>query len=280
MPDRHRTKWLMRLFYSLSECLAANSEPLHDADEGCPIQSEPGSSSIAPADNPIGFTKRLRDMCALSGLESSGASRTGILRHQPSRLQLQDGSRCHDYSTLDDILQFSDVAWPIVAFQSLHHFIGNPIDRLALPLRKLLNEVFDQNRDIVLPLPQRRKVNRENIKAIVKIGPELPFLYHAPQVLVGRRDEPHVDLKRAGAAQALDLFFLKRAQKFWLQFEWKIPNFIKKQCPTVRRLKASHGLSHGAGEGAAFMAEQFALQQSARESPHSLGPRNDSGGED
>jgi hypothetical protein len=71
-------------------------------------------------------------------------------------LQLKDGSRCHDYSALDDILQFSDIARPIVAFQSFHYFVGDAIDRLALPLRKLSNEMFDQNRDIVFSFPQRR----------------------------------------------------------------------------------------------------------------------------
>jgi hypothetical protein len=39
------------------------------------------------------------------------------------------------------------------------------------------------------------------------------------------------------AAQALELLFLKDAEKFRLQLERKISNFIQKQCSAVSRLK-------------------------------------------
>ena len=89
-------------------------------------------------------------------------------------------------------------------------------------------------------------------------------MLHAPQVLVGSRDNPHVDLKSATAAQTFELLFLKNAEPFWLQRKRKISDFIQKQCSAVSRLKAPHRLRHRTREGAQLMAEQLALQQSAR----------------
>ena len=85
-------------------------------------------------------------------------------------------------------------------------------------------------------------VNRKHVQPVVKIGAEFPLLHHLSQVLIGRRDDPHVDLKGVAAAQALELLFLKGAEKFRLQFQREIADLIQKQSAAVRGLKAPDGL--------------------------------------
>jgi hypothetical protein len=49
--------------------------------------------------------------------------------------------------------------------------------------------------------------------------------------LVGSRDNPHVDLKSATAAQTFELLFLKNVEPFWLQRKRKISDFIQNSAP-------------------------------------------------
>ena len=72
----------------------------------------------------------------------------------------------------------------------------------------------------------------------------------------------HVGLIGTATSQALELLFLKNAKKFGLQLERKLTDFVQKQGSALGRLKASQILSHSPGEGAAFVAEEFAFQQS------------------
>jgi hypothetical protein len=67
------------------------------------------------------------------------------------RLPAQDRATRHDAPALDDILQFSDITRPVMAFESRHYLIGDSVDHLALLSRKLFDKVFRQQRDIVSP---------------------------------------------------------------------------------------------------------------------------------
>jgi hypothetical protein len=49
----------------------------------------------------------------------------------------------HDHGALNDVLEFPDIARPIVEFQNSHYFLGDALDRLALSLCEALHEMFD-----------------------------------------------------------------------------------------------------------------------------------------
>jgi hypothetical protein len=78
---------LIWLACRLSYDLAANSEPLHHCDEGCPSQSESGSSAKSSADNPIGGAERLRDMRTLEVLKCPGREKLDLLSAKFRHLQ-------------------------------------------------------------------------------------------------------------------------------------------------------------------------------------------------
>jgi hypothetical protein len=101
------------------------------------------SGSAPPPDNPIGFAKRCRDVRPFSVGKRPNWRMTPILCPTLRRRQAKHGARCHDNCALDDILQFSDIARPIMTFQILHHFFRDAIDQLAVSPGEFSNEVLD-----------------------------------------------------------------------------------------------------------------------------------------
>jgi hypothetical protein len=176
---------------------------------------------------------------------------------------VQHSAGGHNNRPFDEILQFANITRPKIVFENLHYFVWDMIDRLALALGELSNEILGQQLDIVFSFPQRRQSNRKNVQPIVKVGAKLPFLHHLPQILIRCGDYTDINLKGAAASQALELLFLENPQKFRLQFERQIPDLVKKQRAAVRGLKSADGLIHGARVRAPFMPEQFALEQGA-----------------
>ena len=87
----------------------------------------------------------------------------------------------------------------------------------------------------------------------------------ALQVLVRGGDDAHVALQRLVATDAVELAVAEHAQQTRLQVEGHVADLVEKQRAAVGLLEAAaaHGLR--AGEGAALVAEQFALQQVLRD---------------
>src|SRR5579864_1328393 len=132
-----------------------------------------------------------------------------------------------DDPALDYVLQFPDISRPVMVFEHAHHVFGNSMDRLTLLPGELFDKVFHQQPDILPPLPKWGQHHREYVQSVIEIGPELSLLDQATQVLVRRRDDSHIDPKRSAASETLELFLLKSAQKFRLQFQRKISDFIE-----------------------------------------------------
>jgi hypothetical protein len=87
--------------------------------------------------------KRCRNVRPLGIGKRPNWRRTPILCPTLPHRQAKHRARCHNHGTLNDILQFSDIARPIMTFQNLHHLIRDAMNRFALALGKLTNEVLD-----------------------------------------------------------------------------------------------------------------------------------------
>ena len=98
--------------------------PLHHGNESRPGQSELGSGSTPSANNPIGFTKRRCDVRPLSVGKRPNWRKISILCPMFRRQQVQRRARRHDHGAFDGILQFSNIARPIMTNQNLHHLMG------------------------------------------------------------------------------------------------------------------------------------------------------------
>ncbi len=130
-------------------------------------------------------------------------------------------------------------------FQRDHQFLRDLVDGFALLFGEFPHEVFRQQSDVSSPIPERRKVDRKHVQAVIEVGAEFFLFHHTAQVLIGRGNDPHVGAQSMAAAQALELLFLEDPEKLRLQFQWKIAR-------------------HSAGECAPFATEELALQQGTR----------------
>ncbi|MGY3344827.1 hypothetical protein ACVWYK_003596 [Bradyrhizobium sp. USDA 4470] len=88
------------------------------------------------------------------------------------------------------------------------------------------------------------------------------------QVLVGGRDDAHVGLDRGAAADRGVFALLQHAQQTGLRLHRHVADFVEEKRPALGLLEPAGRARVGAGEGAALMAEQFGLDQVARDRRH------------
>src|ERR1700734_3493805 len=76
---------------------------------------------------------------------------------------LQQRTFGKDDRSLDDVLQFPNVAWPGVTNQRVHGFRRYGVDLLGHIKSEVLREVADQERNIFRALAQRRNVDGKDV---------------------------------------------------------------------------------------------------------------------
>ena len=103
-------------------------------------------------------------------------------------------------------------------------------------------------RQVLDPVAQRRHPDRDDVDPVVEVLAERPFLDRLLEVDVGRRDQPEVGLDRLGAADALDLPLLDRAQQLGLQVEPQVADLVEEQRAAGGQLELAELLLVRAGE--------------------------------
>src|SRR5262249_8107926 len=126
--------------------------------------------------------------------------------------------------------------------------------------RVFLSKVLDQKRNVFESFPQRWNANREHIQSIIQILTKLLLVHHLFQIAISRSYQTHINILRPRAANSFVGVFLNGTQEFRLQLERQVANFVEKQRATIRQLKTARSLRVSAGEGAALVAEKFALK--------------------
>ena len=108
-------------------------------------------------------------------------------------------------------------------------------------------------------------MDRQDVQTVIQVLPELPFLHHLPEVLVGGRDHPDIHRNHLFAAQAEHLALLQSPQKPQLDVHGNLPDLIQKQGALVGQFEhALFPAASGAGEGPLLVAEELALQDIGR----------------
>src|SRR5512139_733804 len=81
---------------------------------------------------------------------------------------------------------------------------------------------------------------------------------------MGRGHEPHVDLRRLGRADRGQLSFLDHTEELRLRLERHVADLVEEQRSALRRLHQTRLVGDRAGERAASIAEELALEQVRR----------------
>ena len=127
--------------------------------------------------------------------------------------------------------------------------------------RQALHEVRGKSGNVLPPLAQRRHVDVDHVEAVIEVASESSGRDFRRQIAIGGRHETYVDVDRACASEPLEFAQLHRPERLLWSPGASSPISSRNTVPAVGNLELAFLLGHGAGEGAAFMAEQLAFEQ-------------------
>ena len=111
------------------------------------------------------------------------------------------------------------------------------------------------------PFAQRRDVDADDVQPVEEVLAELARCHGLLERLVGGGDDAHIHLDGLVAADALERAGLQHAQDLGLRGGGHVADLVEEERAAVALLEFADALEGGAGEGAAFVAEQFAFEQ-------------------
>ena len=173
----------------------------------------------------------------------------------------RDGVAAEDDEPFDYVAQFADIAAPPHRRERLH---GVGVDRLgrdAVEGRDFVDEVLRQFGNVGGAFAQGRDADDDDAETVVEVFAEIPLGDLLAQVLVGGCDHPYVDVDVLVASHAADLVLLEGAQYFGLGRERHVADLVHEERTARGLFELALALFDGRGEGAAFVAEEFAFDQ-------------------
>jgi len=186
------------------------------------FQAEASRRSIEAADTAAGIAKGLYDLFpGKRGDDGAGPRGTnwrwrtlGVCGRDRGRGAEFGGRNAEnavggkDDGALDDVLQFADVAGPVVAYEGAHGVGGNRLYVLAHAAAEDFGEMADEERNVFGAFAKRGDADGKDVEAIEKVGAEFVFGNEIGELAIGGSDEAGVGLEGAGAAEALKLALL------------------------------------------------------------------------
>src|SRR6185437_7920269 len=118
-----------------------------------------------------------------------------------------------------------------------------------------------QQRNIFLPLAQRRQSNLKNVQAIIEILAKLAFLKRFFDHFIGGGDDSHVHGNFVFSAEPAYARIFEDAKEFRLCAHGHLTQLIEQQRPVLGQFEATGAPFQSSGESSFFMAEQLALHQ-------------------
>ena len=126
-------------------------------------------------------------------------------------------------------------------------------------------EVRRERRDVLPAIAQGRDEHGQDVQAEVQILAESPFFDQRRKVPVSGRDHADVDVMRPVAAHGANVAELKDPQELRLQAEGHVADLVEQQRAAVGLGEQPLARLDGAGERAARVSEDLALQQLLRD---------------
>ncbi len=154
--------------------------------------------------------------------------------------------------------EFADVPGPRAPRQRLDRRLRDG------GLRRQVGDEAPHDLGEVCPLPEGRQFDGEGVQTEHQVFAEKPRLNEFGERPVGRRDDLHVELEVAAAADGPDLAAVEEAQERGLRGERDFGHFIEEQRAAVGLTgEACRAVGARVGEGAPLVAEQFGDEQAS-----------------
>jgi hypothetical protein len=106
-----------------------------------------------------------------------------------------------DEGALDDVLELTNIARPVVSHEQRQGFGLDTLDRPALQAIEAADEMLDQERQILLAAAQRRQLDADHVDTVVEVLAQRARADLLGQVLVGGDDDAGVGGLGAGGAE-------------------------------------------------------------------------------
>ena len=165
---------------------------------------------------------------------------------------------------LENVLEFPHISGKGVGGQGP---LGAVIETRRDVTGNLAQDVFDQLRQVLAPLAQRRNAQLDDVDAIIEILPKLSGLQHVMQGFMSGREQADIDRYLATFPDRTDRPFLNRAQQLDLHGQGQLGDLVQKQGAAARGPEHAGMVIHGAGETALPVTEQFTFHQLGRQGP-------------
>ena len=167
----------------------------------------------------------------------------------------------HDGHPMANVFELAHVSGPVLPHEELQGRLRQALAVDAQLARAFRQEVACERRDVLAPFTQRRKAQADHVDAVVEVLAKQALLHARLELLVRGGDHAHVRRERRVPADAVELAIGKHAQQACLQVLGHVADLVQEQGAALGLLEtpAAHRLR--AGEGAALVAEELALEE-------------------
>src|SRR5512132_33628 len=188
--------------------------------------------------------------------------RRRALRERTDELRDELGEEDH---ARHHVAKLAHVSGPVVRLEQ-RHSVRRQIREGAWRIADR-EEALDERLDIVLALAERGRMHLDHREAIIEIFPEGALRGLGPEVTVRRRDDPRVERLPLARAEPADLPRLDGAQQLRLQIERELAELVDEERAAARELEQAGASRRRAGERAADVAEELALDEVGGDGP-------------
>src|SRR4030095_5289961 len=123
---------------------------------------------------------------------------------------------------LDDVLQLTNVARPLICLEELHRPTLDRPDFLGFSSRIAVDQIFDEQGNVTHAISQRWDLDRKHIQPIKEILPEGAGGHGRLEVAIRCGQNSDVDRDRMTTADTLQFPLLEHAQQGALSLERKL----------------------------------------------------------
>ncbi len=129
----------------------------------------------------------------------------------------------------------------------------------------MLQEVSRQQGDVLGAFPQCRQAQPDDVEPMEQVLAEQAIAYPLFEVLVGGGDDAHVGSDRLHAADTVEMAVGQHPQQTGLQLGRHVADLVEEQRAALGLLEAALPAGLRPREGPALVAEEFRLEQVARD---------------
>jgi len=197
----------------------------------------------------------LRDEVLGDGVSLDGRGEGGKKSGADLRSVGEDGG------ALEGVLEFADVAGPRVIAEAAAGFGAEGERRLSQFAAKFFEEVGSEEKNVVAAIAQGRNRERNGGDAEVEIFTKEFFTDAGGEIAVGGNDDAEVHVNGLRATDAFKAAFFEDAKELGLAGQGQFADFVEEEGAALREFDFADFAIAGAGEGAAFVTEEFVFEE-------------------